>query len=74
MSNVHYDSHSPYMSFNEDDLRTLDIFIEYWMKEHEEMSKSPIKYSMTFEYMEKAKALRKFINDGLDEMDKKHGR
>jgi hypothetical protein len=34
MSKVHYDSHSPYMSFNIDDLKVIVMALDYWFEDN----------------------------------------
>lgn len=67
MSNVHYDSHSPYMSFNEDDLLATKIVLVNWYDDHKEMRGNP-KYPATTEYLQRIQMLIKFIQDVLDEI------
>lgn len=71
MSNVHYDSHSPYMSFNEDDLFAIKVILTAWYDDHKEM-RDDRKYKTTTEYLQRSETLIKFIQDGLDEIEDKH--
>lgn len=70
MSNVHYDSHSPYMAFNENELRNLEVVLNSWFYQHIDMMDNP-KYKATTEYLHFVSTTLGHIRMGLKEIKEK---